>query len=765
MMTIDLTHLPERDLKALARVWEAPSARPGPLAQFLMTPLQIQRRIAALSAQGRDELLALLEATNETVPAEALRQAAIEELAGMCLVELSDLEPMTVTLIEPVASAAIECLPATACRLWLLLRRLDVEALRALFLNVFVTSEVTPPDPQLGEAIRARLCAPDTLMAVIGELDARAAQTLWEVVASGGVLPREGSVEKAHKTRLEALVERGLLWRTEHDLRIPIEILETLLVLRLQRQVHRATSRLGALQQPTSFPDNVRAFPSAGGRWLDALAAALHQAPDAPIEAETLQSLMETSDGPAYEARLNLAMAAGLLTREGPSDAVSPTASASPPRRVEKTSARLIRNLVEGEVFSGVSPASAKIFGPDADASHQGETLVAIAPHMTGPSEASAMGGSASALRLLRALLQHFLGTMELGRTFTLHEVETVAEAFAAVARSHQRLVGYAYARDPRPASPQDRHEAVQNWLEALALPMGWLSPEGQPEDEAELEPAGTLSLFGGRPRSHTVQHPTKRRFGMERLRVLSQPPSVPSSFFETELGLLLTPLWNPTPPQDTPNAPILEAALQSDIEAFIESAPKAAGEVAALLRDFAQGQTSARTLMELGDQELERFVTCWIRVDVPAKSLAAIRATFDGLIQIDRWASRRGTPLATDVDELREDLEGHVMRSFSAQAALRKHLPRTAPGPLLLRRPELSHDGFFEVVSIDMPAGRLVGRPLNGVDDLPVVIPHRALPLLRSGDLIDAQLVRYGDVCWLNRLRRVLTSEAGAFL
>jgi hypothetical protein len=97
-------------------------------------------------------------------------------------------------------------------------------------------------------------------------------------------------------------------------------------------------------------------------------------------------------------------------------------------------------------------------------------------------------------------------------------------------------------------------------------------------------------------------------------------------------------------------------------------------------------------------------------------------------------------------------------------------------PPPLLLKeRPEAAHVGPAQIVALDSTTGLVWLEPLDALSvsalgaethrsgpyrsgaSFSLLGDPRPLSLLRCGDVIDAQFVRYGQVCWLANLRSVL--------
>ncbi len=848
-MNLDLSHLDSEQRAALAALWGAPSSQPDPLARFLTAPIQIKRRIAALSAQSRDALKAMAEATAPNFPLEALPQGVGEELAAMLLARLGGAEAPRVALLDECAQVATEVLGATPCRLYLLLHALDAQGLQTTL------DALGGPQPGSFERpaaqIARRLTEPDLLAGVLAGLPAEADRVLQEIVARGGLMPARQAEQDAEDPGrgVLALIERGLLWLTPHDARIPVEVLRALLLVRLRQQAHRVAARLKAIGRAQDA-DKIRPFPSAAGRWLAHAAAALGaHAAGSPVHEGALPALLDAAPGPDLDARLLLALAAGLLDRQGDQISIGALAQgagwnpsganpsganpigANPIGAIPSGSGRdgsglagaaplgqraaqqLVDRVVIGEPHAPIAAAARAIYGPDAlpDEGPLGarldpagrrpaeaplDELGAAAPHLLTPDEAAELPSSAhgDALRLLRALLQHLLAELPLGALVSRAEIEAASDALAGVARAHQRVLGNPYARDHRPPSAHQRNDALEVWLRALAIPLGWLRPEGQahPDEGVSAEPAprpDALPLFDlieaswrdGAPRAETRRSGPDTGLDWMRAAVRAPAPSPEAA------GLLhlsgpqreaLAPLLDLLSPSGAPSAPALAADavaggaqiaadLDAQLLAAIASATDSDKYGIELLRDFAQGQTTARRLQDLRPDDFERFVTCWLRLDAPARSIPRLRPAFDGLQAVERWARDQGALLSVDVQGLRARLEGHLLRTLSAEAAFRARQPATAPPDLLKVRPERAWDGLSAVVSLDPARKQALLKPF-GRDDLPPLLTRtipEPLHLLRPGDLVDAQLIRYDEVCWLARLRRILVAEAGRHL
>ncbi len=785
-MDLNLDTLNEEERRALADLWDAPSAAPTALERFLSAPLQIRRRIDALSAQGREELGALLEATCASVPFDALRQVAVEELAQLMLVRISTQEPLRVTMPDEVAMAALEVLEPTPCRLRLLLHGLAREQLASM-LAAHMGKPISHESPRLPQRLYSLLTDRQHLQGLISRLPPRSVDTLWDLVANGGI----ASLDVAQKARpggMEHLLRLGLVWLTALDARISVEVLRALLLLRLGRQVHRATARSAALVR--SAPrDNVRPFPSDKERWLGHTAEKLGRMDrSTPLDPQQWPELLETSERDELQKRLRLSMTAQLIERRGQRHHVGTLAHGGQWTRVptqnlgDMVLQRLVERVTWGEPWSGTSEATASLFGSDAgeeplsfDATDDDTVacICAVAPHLMDPDEAlhTLTGARVGAQRLLRALLQQLLASLKPGQLVALSELDGVVESLVAVAHRHLRLVGCLYARDPREPQPERRRQALKSYLEAAALPLGWLRTQGPIQPEPA--PVGTLPLFGHLSPAHSAP-PTQE--GPQELRVCLRPPSVsPEIAGLTHLPQdhlrLLQPFWGSTskakPPAEE-GVELTTASLREQLRAFAQSAQPQDTEVVDLFRDFVLGQTAARRLQEIQPDDMTRFLVCWIRMDVPAGSLTRVRQIFAGLEHLSKWSQHQDIALQMDFEHLRTNLEGRLLRTCSAEAAFGS-LQGTAPPPdLLIERPEQAHDGLTEVLRLS-PGQRTVTLKAFGSDDSGDTWEVRTAPeplyLLKAGDLLDCRLVRYGRYCWLERLRRVLIGESSAYL
>lgn len=823
-MDMNLDHLTQSEQRTLATRWGAPSASPHALAQFLASPLQIQRRLEAASAQAGEDLVGLLEATTPSVPFDSLRQAAVEELAALLLVNVSTQEPLRVVLPLPVALATLDVLPATPCRLRLLLHGLDPLGLQRMHRAVCPTSltdsapqdkrghggalksrprQVTLFSADMPAAICAALTSASHLEALLDRLGTDTARALWHLIAQSGLRTLRAAQEASEQEQahLDALIAHGLLWRTSRDLRVPVEVLQELLLLRLRRQVHRAAARCTALS--TRAPeDNVRAFPGATGRWLGHAAERLsHLTRAEPLDEAAMAWLIGSEEPTTLARRRQLMMAAELVEPLAPHWAVGPLTfieqwdQARPENLGEVAAQRLVERVTLGEPWSGVSEAARQMFGPDAvepepfdndDDAYEG--ICAVAPHMMDAEEALCFppGAQASAQRLLRSRLQGLLASMSEGQVFGIDELQEVCASLVGVAHTHQRLIGYAYARDLREALPEQRRQAVMQWLQALAMTMGWLRVEElddaeRPTDSPSSSEALPLfaSLSPPTPSPATIDEMVAGE-GVRRVRVMSLtlPDVTPATAGLEALGTshleALAPLWRRSPlaitPPDTDAAPRLpprEASLREQLRSFGEVAPPGELELVELLRDYAMGQTAARRLQDLRHDDVERFLVCWLRLDVRTRDLGRLRRLFAGLEHLACWARHHEIAMAVDVMALRGRLEGRILRTCSAEAAFTRHQSPVPPPDLLRLRPEAAYDGLAQVVDVDVGRRTLQveGVPRRHGDLWTVRTSPEPLRLLQIGDLIDSQLIRYGELCWMGRLRRILVSEAGKYL
>lgn len=816
-MDMNLDHLTQDEQRALATRWGAPSASPHALTQFLASPLQIQRRLEAASTQAAEELVGLLEATTPSVPFDSLRQAAVEELAALLLVKVSTQEPLRVVLPLPVALATMDVLPATPCRLRLLLHGLDPLGLQRMHRAVCAT---TLPRPDAQRALKgkprqatlfsadmpAAICAALTnashLEALLDRLATDTTRALWHLISQGGIrtLRTAQEASEQEQAHLDALIAHGLLWRTSRDLRVPVEVLQELLRLRLRRQVHRAAARCSALSSRAP-EDNVRAFPGATGRWLGHAAERLsHLTRAEPLDEAAMAWLVGSEEPSTLARRRQLMMAAELVEPLAPHWAVGPLTfieqwdQARPENLGEVAAQRLVERVALGEPWSGVSDAARQMFGPDAvepepfeNDDDAFEAICAVAPHMMDAEEALCFppGAQASAQRLLRSTLQGLLASMSEGQVFGTDELQEVCASLVGVSHTHQRLIGYAYARDLREALPEQRRQAVMQWLQALAMTMGWLRVEEL--DDAERHTDSTrsseaLPLFASL--SHAAPRPTVdaavESEGVRRVRVMSQtlPDVTPTTAGLEALSAshmeALAPLWqrspisNTSPDTDTaPRQPPHEASLREQLRCFGEVASPGELELVELLRDYAMGQTAARRLQDLRHDDVERFLVCWLRLDVRTRDLGRLRRIFAGLEHLACWARHHEIAMAVDVMALRGRLEGRILRTCSAEAAFARHQSPVPPPELLRQRPEAAYDGLAQVVDVDVGRRTLQveGVPRRHGDLWTVRTAPEPLRLLQVGDLIDSQLIRYGELCWMGRLRRILVSEAGKYL
>jgi hypothetical protein len=783
-------------LQRIARRWGAPSAQPQTLERFLMTPLQVRRRLDEASADALEALTTLLESCKPSVPVEILPAEAVEELLGLLLVVVhAEDEPFLVALPDVVALAALELTQATPCRLPLLLHTLDEDQqdrLQATLEAALGPRALTPL-----EALRD----PAALAAILHGLSPEPAAALRDLVDRGGLLDLDALADEP--ATWAPLRERGLLWETAHDARVPLETLQALLRLRLRREVHRAAVRWTGLRRKASR-DNVRAFPASPLRALHEIVAALDAAPDRALPRE---ALAEALHAPDPDGCLRLAQALDLLqdqqgrlhlTHGGADLDKNPDADQS-------VLQRLLMYLLDIPALPDAEAAARLLFGPDApddepelpssdlsspspppddedsddeddedDEDGGGddhEWLDVMPPHLLDIEEATALHRyrGARALQLLRILLQQLLASLDTGSLVPRDDLDRVVEGLAAVTRTLHRLEGRPYLRALRAPAPGDHQRGVSRWLQSAALPLAWLTPHEDPPAEPDGGPI-ILSLFGDRPAPRAASPE-----GARALRVLAPAPAADAHarwFLRTLDGddaAWLTPLLLgrgaldqlPGEPDDEDEPPA--DALKEALRALRAELAGPVAEMIDRLGEFLQGQTAARHLGAIQPADLRRFLLCWLPMDARARALPHLRAAFDALAALSRWSSSRQIALRFDAEALRRELEGPLLRTSSAEAAFDRYHATQPPPELLVQLPSAAHDGLAQVVDLSPDAGWFILETTPGRLDsrLRVHAAARPLGLLQRGDLLDAQCVHYGQTCWLTALRHIYLAQA----
>lgn len=789
---LGLELLDPEDLQQIAQRWGAPSHQASTLERFLMAPIQIHRRMEGLSEAAREALTSLLEACRPEAPLETLREGTPEELLDALLITVqAEDEPFLVQLPEPVALAALDLLECTPCRLLLLLRRLSPEALVDMLQALLGDLSTRHSGPRVLLQDHSRdvleiLTDPEALGDTLHALPRESSLCLRDLLDRGGALPHDqlGDSLEAEGAIWAPLLRRGLVWRTAHDVRIPVEVIGALLRLRLQRQVHRAAVRWTALRRQASR-DNVYTFPTSPANVLRQLTGALEAAPEHTLpRGELLEALPSLHP----DALLELAEMMDLvqpyekdrqelvrLTHAGSELARNATAD-------NPILQRLLMYLLDIPALPRAEAAARQLFGPDApdeegeedeEEMDAGAWLDTMAPHLLDVEEATELHRyrGARSQQLLRILLQQLLNSLEVGCIIYRTDLERVVEILAQITRTLHRLEGRPYLRELRSPTPSETQQGVALWLESAALPLGWQAPcEEEATPRAESQPVA-LSLFDPPTRPIPIGPPALGRC----MRVLTRAPAADAHgrwFLRTlspELASWLGALvmhkgkMQKLPDAADPEDPAPAGGLREQWAAFARELQGNTAQMAERLVEFLLGQTAARHLEAVQATDVRRFLLCWLPLDARARSLPHLRAAFDALQRLSTWARQEGIELQLDTEALRRELEGPLLRTCSAEAAFERY-HNTQPPPEMLRQlPEGAHDGLSQVVELEPGAGWFVIETSPGRLDsrLRVQAAPRPLGLLQRGDLLDGQFIRYGRSCWLTALRHIYLEQA----
>ena len=672
------------------------------LERFLLTPLHVQRRIESLSVDAREDLVGLLEATVGTVPLDALRADAAGELEEALLL-LTDVRAAvpTATLPDDVAIAAMGVLSATPCRMRLLLHWLDGDALTAMHSTVarhVAASRAMNLAPPRADELAGWLTDPESLAAIIRGLGHAASARLYELASAGG------AVDLAFRRELDPAIwaelhGHGLVWQTAHDVRMAAETLCALSRLRLRRRVHQACGRWAGLRARVQW-DNVHPFPPA------------------QVPADTL--------------------------------------------------GRMLTGLVTEPTLPGVGAASKAIYGPDApdadvfagDDSDE-DHFVAVAPHLMDMEDAATFqaGAAIKALELLRLLLHQMLASLPTGTLVPRADLENVVDALGGVARDFLRAAGRPYLADPRDPLPAELQAGVEAWLDAGPAKLGWVR---RGDGLVEVPGGGvgqTLSLFPelALPRTRRISSTVRLSAPIPRVdehatRWLAHVPA--------ELGAWLAPLLlhegdrRRLPTSDPAALPAQEQGLRRQFREFLATTDETTAAAADKLKDFLLLHSSAASLAEVRNQDLELYLLWWLRVDLRTRSVAAIRRAFAGVRALAQWAAAASVDVGFSQESLAA-LEGPLLRTASAEEAFLAHPRRTPPPMARAQAPDRSHHGPAHVVSVDLGLGVLVLETEPGLEltRFQVIADPRPLTLLRAGDVLVGTFVRVGARWWVTAL------------
>ena len=779
---LGLEQLDAREREALAAEHGAPSASVTVLERHLLAPIQVRRRVATLSEEASELLKHLIEAALPALPLEGLKSEAVEELRGAWLVSLGG-APAQVSVSEPVAVASLEGLDAVPCRLRLmladerLLGHLEARCGGSVAeLEARLAEALGEPASRSGVPRGARIAAwlgdRRAVERVVAHLAPEGAALLWDLVAAGGVMerPREESPSWV------SLMALGLLWESDADVRIPAEVLRALLEVRLEE---RATAALEVARQlrQSGVLETVHPIPIDTAREIAELVRVMWSGGPGrrwsrdELRHETRRRPLESG---LHEALLELLVALGVVASAEGGYALS-----GPPS-VERGSLAWATALVEQAAKASASgwasrPAREALLGllgieaPDevpreVPDEAELEGWAAMPPHMldTSTREFSESAGASLSVAWLGLLLVGQLARLQAGRRYPLRGIGRLLRSLLAVVHTIVRLDGPLYMRDAAARSTSRCEEAAQAWLGAQASPLGWIA---QVEATGAERVGETLSLLDvlEEPAPAAVDEVTE-------VRVLRRIPQHPPRV-ERPWRVLLGGLMSGGSGRGR-NAQARLAGLSEEGATFLEErGSNLAGQDLApeLFASYLREQTRASRLAEVTERDVERFFVFWMWRLTPAEGRTRVRSFLDAVEGMLRWAAESGEPVQVEPDLVRERLEGPLLRLCSAWDAFSVY-HRTVPPPQLLKlKPRSAWDGLVEVLACELSEGAMVAQPRRGGaavgEPLRVLTNPRPLALLRPGDLIDAQLVRYGDVCWVTVLRRLWLHEAMEFM
>lgn len=764
----------------LAGRWGAPTARSGPLEAYLLRPVEVSQRIGTLSGSAVEALESLVEATSSDLPAAALWHDAVGELVAAALVSV---EGELVTICDEVAVAACDVLTVTPCRIRLLVHELGADRLHELAGHL---SAATGERVSRTHEVCAALSSMATLRRVLNRLSPHARRRLEELVAAGGV-----SLNKAHYG-LEELEQFGLVWQTRYDVRVAVEVLEALLTLELEDRTVRARQAWFQLTDHAGA-DNLHLLPLNVGGILDGLFAREGGKPNGVLRSE---SRFREETG-----LVDRAFPAGTLMRRlrglGGLDGFNGTAVVT----------ALVENFVLG--LDDESSGLEALFGPRVEGEMaegcEDECWAVLSPHAVAElDELSAPPGTSQALIFFRLAAQRVLASLLVGSVVSVSEFATALEALAAVSRCAGRLVSQPYLPEPSAPARADAVERVCLWLLDWPTALGWVRAEphpvalsdGRSDERAHGYDPRNMSLFMpgtagwddvASPASRTVSAPTVPELcGVDSLRIVSRPPALAEladgvlAQWPDRIGTVLAGLlrfepatWGESVQPSVPVALSARTLFGSQLNEFLRDRRAAHGGSVRLLEGFLFAR-GLHSLAHLTDSELSQFLASYAPGATGDWARSDIVAVFEMLAELAEWAHQRGQPFP-EVQALRLRFEGPWLRVHSARAALLAFRGVVPPRPLLRERPEAAHTGLAAVRSLDPAAGVMRVEPLDGVSmgtlgidaahrgqgtargGLHVVGDPRPLLLMRVGDLIDGQFVRYGELCWLANLRAVL--------
>jgi len=809
LVHIEALSTAERDI--IASRWGAPSPTPHLLERYLLSREAVQHRLDGVSGHALDELVGLVEASRAGVPVAQVSELAAFELEEALLVGRPPEAPHLVFLPDEVAVVVLETVAASPCRLRLLLAGLDGDALCALSARLGDILGPFARSLSQSEAVLAALTEPHSLAAVVESLDDESRGLLWDLVDAGGYLPDPDQVRAGALAALRRLEALGLVWWQPTDARIAAEVLRALLELRMSVQVSDLLGTFEQLQRGGA-QDNLLMFPTASGRLLGEMAEVLHARANLPLE-ELGAALGIYGDTRPIEALVELAAACGLARMRGNRCVAGPVVRIE--RRFEQwramtedaRMAQLVASIVDDGALAALDRPIAALLTRESFGEAEGVDddeltgWAALPPHLVADLESGAVdhGGQSRARSLLRVALQALFARLEPGRLYPLEVVFIGCEYAAAMARTWARLVGQLYGPTLAPPSVASAHQAVRDYFEAVAVPLGWAALE---LDRAPVEervtgrvveaPSATLSLFPLEtvsPEMDLVDDEPEPSSGPDdgvgSLRVVRTWPLPPASAIEgllaeagrhrPMLGWLLgeSAHWTLAPLVVGARTPELSSALQGrssalkrELQAFCAQLDEPTWlEAARRVSTHLTEVCALAGVDEVDEAAIEGLLRRVLEGHRKDRDRLGLRRMFAAIDALEQWARTRRYAPRLDASALRSRLEGAVLRAETVDSALRLFQRRVPPADMLRHRPNLTFQGEVRVLQIDRDLGRLKVAPADerGQDwanEWVVRTDVRPLFFLRRGDIISAKLVRYGHECWITSLSWVLPPE-----
>ncbi len=745
----------------------------------------------ALSAHALEELRAIVEAAADVVPTAMLSELAALELAEAGVVVRLDDDLQRVHIPEHLAVAALAPTGAVPCRLPLLLHGLDDDARDAVARRV--------PEPLI-----TTLTQPTSLGHVLLSLPPAAMERLWAIVDSGGYLTFEpGEEGEPASPELRALEERALLLPTPHDRRVPAEVLRALLEGRLLRQLQALQSAWRRVCRGRRH-DNLVMFPFHAGRVLADLGELLLDRPAWPLEELGVALGLHTQEVPV-DALVDLAEVLSIARRRGQS--CSAGVALRVQRRYQQWRAlseaeriqRLLDALLQGAPTSPLEAPLAALLGapdPTLHPEHDEQDTSgwgALPPHVVAAMDPSEiLAGYAYGRDFARLLIYQALASLEPGHLYPLEALTAVAQHAADAARTFSRLAGLLYGPTPPPPTPEAAAQAVLAWVRAVAQPLGWaVLEEERPAAEAPLPAPGrrdeaTLPLFDLEARTpQPLPAPAAAQAHRAWVRIVQPWPAVDAHLlrgFAEELGRdgegllegLLAPWgegslasadaarpWRRADADPHPWSEALERVLAEGLDPRLVPALR---HLDASLRRAA----CALEWSEIGYDAIAHAFAELLRGRRAERDRSALRRAFLALDALCVGLRAQGIRPGFRAVEVRQRLEGPILRAESVEHAIRSFQGRVPPAELLAARPELALKGALRVVGVDREGSIARMIPLDPdaaarLGALAVRLDPRPLCFLRVGDTLDATLVRYGEVGWLSQLRWLLPEPLAA--